>query len=269
MNSTIGIIGCGWLGLPLAKDLLAENYIVHGSTTSKEKLGDLKKAGIKPFKIVLSEDGIEGRVSDFLSALEILVINIPPKLRGSKSENYVQKIKLLHNEISSSDIQKVIFISSTSVYGDLGGDVTEDDEPHPATESGKQLLKAENIFRNDSRLQTAIIRFGGLIGPQRHPVSHLAGKKELNNGGNYVNLIHLSDCLGIIKTILTNNYWNETFNGVYPAHPQKMDYYTIQAEKRGLPAPQYASKREKNRGKQIKSRNILTKNYHFSTPITD
>ena len=34
----IGIIGCGWLGLPLAKLFLKNGFLVKGSTTSKEKI---------------------------------------------------------------------------------------------------------------------------------------------------------------------------------------------------------------------------------------
>jgi nucleoside-diphosphate-sugar epimerase len=269
LNKTIGIIGCGWLGLPLAKALLAENYAVHGSTTTEDRMACLKKAGIHPYKIVLGEAVIIGPISDFLSSLDILIINVPPKLRGASRENYTQKMKLLHNEINYSDLRKVIFVSSTSVYGDLEGEVTEDSKTRPVTESGKQLKRAENIFRTDPRLQCAVIRFGGLIGPERHPVTHLAGKTGLENGDDYINLIHLNDCIGIIKNILDNNYWNETFNGVFPDHPKKKKYYTIQAKKRGLPAPEYVVKKAKNKGKQINSRNILNKNYYFSTPISD
>ena len=48
-QNKIGIIGCGWLGLPLAKMFVSNNYKVKGSTTSKEKIEILKKEGIEPF----------------------------------------------------------------------------------------------------------------------------------------------------------------------------------------------------------------------------
>ena len=49
-------------------------------------------------------------------------------------------MKLLHVVIAHSTVQKVVFVSSTSVYGDLEGIVTEETEPKPSTESGKQLI---------------------------------------------------------------------------------------------------------------------------------
>lgn len=49
----ISILGCGWLGFPLAKALLLKGFSVKGSTTSSEKLATLEKAGITPFLITL------------------------------------------------------------------------------------------------------------------------------------------------------------------------------------------------------------------------
>ena len=105
MKTTISILGCGWLGQPLAKHLLSLGYSIKGSTTSKTKLDPLGSVGISPFLIEL--ETLESNVSEFLEA-EILIVNIPSK--NSKSfENLIL-------EIEKSSIQKVLFISSTSVY---------------------------------------------------------------------------------------------------------------------------------------------------------
>ena len=62
----ISILGCGWLGFPLAKALLSKGFSVKGSTTSIEKLAVLENVGIVPFLIALSENEITGDVTDFL-----------------------------------------------------------------------------------------------------------------------------------------------------------------------------------------------------------
>lgn len=260
-------MGCGWLGTPLAQHLISEGYTVHGSTTSSEKLQDLRDLEIVPFKISLSENGIEGPIEAFLKNVKVLVINVPPNLRGSNRENYELKMKHLHASAKSCGVAGIIFISSTSVYGDLEGDVTETTVPHPETESGKQLLVVEEKFKNDPDLETTIIRFGGLIGPNRHPVSFLAGKKDLSQGNHPVNLIHLEDCIHIIATILKEGYWGEIFNGVYPLHPPKQEYYVNEAKKRGLPAPVYADKKN-TQGKKVVPYNLMhLKKYRFQKPI--
>lgn len=260
-------MGCGWLGLPLAKALVEGGYLVRGTTTSEYKLGMLQKPGIAPFLISLSEEKIVGDISGFLAEAEVLVINIPPKLRGGNKENYVKKMQLLLESVKTAKTKKVIFVSSTSVYGDINAEVTEETTTKPCTESGKKLLASENLFKNCPELQTTIIRFGGLIGPDRHPITMLSGRIGLTNGNAFINLIHLEDCIGIIKAIIQDDWWDELFNGVYPYHPTKQEYYSGEAQKRGLTVPVY-SNTSLHPGKKIESRRLIhVKKYHFNTPI--
>ncbi len=267
MIKTVAIIGCGWLGLPLAKSLILDGYNIHGTTTSEVKLGMLQKEGISPFLISISENTIAGDISRFLRGAEILVINVPPKLRGANKENFVKKMQLLLAGVKAAKTKNVIFVSSTSVYGNIEGEITEDTIPQPSTESGKQLLGSESLFINTPKLRTTIIRFGGLIGPNRHPVTMLSGRKGLTNGNTVINLIHLEDCIGIIKAIIHNEWWDELFNGVYPFHPSKQEYYTIEAQKRGLTKPEYLDA-SLNSGEKIASRRLIhVKKYRFNTSI--
>lgn len=214
-------MGCGWLGLPLAKALIKDGYEVHGSTTSKDKLPILEKAGINASLISISEDSINGPIKEFLGELDVLVINVPPKLRGDSRENYVEKMELIGKALSESMIRKVVFVSSSSVYGGNQGKVTEETKPQPTTESGIQLLASEELFRAMPNLKTTIIRFGGLIGEERHPINMLSGRKGLKNGNHPVNLIHLNDCISILSLVIKNNWWGEIFNAVHPLHPAK------------------------------------------------
>ncbi len=260
-------MGCGWLGFPLAISLVKDGYQVHGTTKSEEKLAQLRKEGISPFKISLGPDKIEGAISDFLRDVAVLIVNVPPKLRGQNKENYVQKMQLLHTEIKKSFVKKVVFVSSTSVYGDVDGDVTEETIPQPTSESGKQLLASENIFRNDKDLDTTIIRFGGLIGPNRHPISMLSGRQNLSNGNAPINLIHLNDCIRIITSVITYSWWNEVMNGVYPVHPSKQDYYSSEAKKRGLQTPDYKVDNSE-KGKKVHSKVLINvKKFDFTTTL--
>jgi nucleoside-diphosphate-sugar epimerase len=267
LTDNIGVLGCGWLGFPLAQRLVKNSHTVHGSTTSKDKLVLLQEEGIRPFRITLSETELQGDIAGFLSNINILIINVPPRLRGKNAESFVEKMKLVHTEIKKSDVAKLIFISSTSVYGTVEGEVTEQTPPQPNTESGKQLLVCEQRFMDDPDLQTTVIRFGGLIGPERHPVTMLSNKQHLSNGQDPVNLIHLEDCIHMITTIIQNQYWSEIFNGVYPLHPKKMDYYADEAKKRGIPPPNYLDNPPKHEGKVVLSTNFLNKSHRFTTSI--
>ncbi|QWX83889.1 NAD(P)H-binding protein [Cellulophaga sp. HaHaR_3_176] len=267
MSNTIAIIGCGWLGLPLAKEFIKENFTIKGSTTSPEKINLLKKEGIEPYLIKLNEGEIEGSIHEFLKNVDTIIINVPPRLRGVSKENYVSKMHLLHSEIKRTTIKNVVFISSTSVYGDIDGEVTEKTIPEPATESGKQLIVSENIFKNDSDLKVSIIRFGGLVSEDRHPVTMLSKKDNLSNGNMPINLIHRNDCTLIIKSVIKNCWWDTIINGVYPYHPKKQDYYKKEAIKRNLKAPKYEPN-SSEKGKIIVSEFLINhKKFKFLTSI--
>lgn len=252
----ISILGCGWLGLPLAKQLIRNGNLVKGSTTSLDKLQLLESAGIIPYQIELSSEEIEGPIADFLDKSEILIIDIPPKLRGIEKDNFVAKIQLLLPAIEKSSGLKVVFVSSTSVYADTNKIVTEDSIPFPETESGRQLLTSELLLKNSASFKTTVVRFGGLIGENRHPIRFLAGKKNIENPDAPINLIHLEDCIGIIVSIIEKDCWEETFNAVTPFHPSRKEYYTEKAFEMNLDLPEF-NVDSISSGKTISSDKIL------------
>ena len=235
----ISILGCGWLGLPLAKALIANGFTVKGSTTSESKLAILEKSGIQPFLIALSEDKTIGNFTDFLKNSSVLIIDVPPKLRGSEKENFVAKIKNVIPYIEKSTIENVLFVSSTSVYGEANDTITEETIAKPDTESGKQLLEVESLLQSNSNFKTTILRFGGLIGEDRNPTKFMAGKVNIENPATPINFIHQEDCIGIILKIIATNSWEEIYNGVCPFHPTRETYYTQKATELGLPLPQF------------------------------
>ena len=268
MNKKISILGCGWLGLPLAKSLLSKGHEIKGSTTSESKLDVLKNAGISPFQIQLESHQIIGTIEDFLKETNVLVIDIPPGLRREFSTSlemtFVNKVKTLIPFIEKSGIQKVVFVSSTSVYGDGFQivEITEETQPNPDTESGKQLVIAETILQSNSYFKTTVIRFGGLLGDDRHPIKFLAGRTNVENPDAPVNMIQREDCIGIIEEILKqvqhdNWEWNQTFNAVAPQHPTRKAYYHKKAEIFNLPLPTFAED-SKSKGKIISSKKVET-----------
>lgn len=262
----ISILGCGWLGFPLAKALLSKGFSVNGSTTSTEKLAVLENAGIEPFLIALSENKTTGNVTDFLKNTKTLIIDVPPKLRGSGTENFVSKIRNVIPFIEKSSIENVLFISSTSVYNDDDAFVTEETIAKPDTEGGKQLLETEQLLQSNINFKTTVLRFGGLIGEDRNPIKFLAGRENLDNPDAPINLIHQEDCVGIILKIIENDVWNETFNAVAPSHPSRELYYTQKAVDLNLVLPKFNHKNP-SIGKTILSTKIETVlNYTFTKP---
>ena len=275
----ISILGCGWLGLPLAKALLKKKFHVNGSTTTVEKLDVLKDEGINPFLIDIplsiddenhGVDTFSDAMITFLQGSETLIIDIPPKLRGdlaaANEKTFVKKIETLIPFIEKSTVQNVLFVSSTSAYGEGQLTVTELTLPQPDTESGKQLVEAEQLLRDNTNFKTTLVRFGGLIGADRQPGKYLAGRENLENPDAPVNLIHQEDCIGIILKIIEMNSWNEIFNAVSSFHPSREHYYKQKATELNLALPKFDHSK-KSTGKLIKNDKIINLlKYTFTKP---
>ena len=234
-SGTVSILGCGWLGVALGKHLRNRRFSVKGSVTSPEKFGLLRTSGIVPFRIVLNENNVEVDDPAFFET-DVLVIAIPPRRIDEIERIFPTQIAQLIPIILKSGIQKVIFISSTSVYPENLKTAHENDVLYPDKESGKACLAAENLLNHLTDFETTILRFGGLIGADRNPARFLL--KSARPVANIpVNLIHQDDCIGIIDAILEKDLWSETLNACCPEHPLKKDFYGKAAQISGLAAP--------------------------------
>jgi nucleoside-diphosphate-sugar epimerase len=239
---TISILGCGWYGLALAKSLVNKWIKVKGSTTTTDKMPLLAEHGIEPYLINLTPEN-EVIEPDFFDC-DILWISIPPKARAGQGAAYLVKIKRLIELIKNNGIKQVVLISSTGVYGDNNTEYTELDPPEPDTESGKVLLAGEELLCAETGFTTTIIRFGGLIGPNRDPGRFFAGKIDVPNGQAPVNLIHLTDCIGISNAIVEKQTFGQIYNAVSPSHPTRADFYTAAALTAGLEVPVFIEERK-------------------------
>lgn len=256
MSKRIAITGMGWLGLPLASHFQNLGFAVKGSVTRKAKATSLVQNGFDVHVIQLTDSGIKGNIGSYLSQVDILMIMVPPGIRRNTGTDFVLKMAYLLEAIQKSEIKKILLVSSTSVYGDSQGRVTEKTLPRPETEAGKQLLQVEQLFFNTPPIKTTIVRFGGLYGGSRQPVRYLAGRENLRGGNAPVNLIHRDDCIGIITAIVQQDKFGEIFNAVMPAHPVKSSYYANQAEALGLVPPHYSTETENAHYKQVDSERI-------------
>ncbi|MBW2961914.1 NAD(P)H-binding protein [Mesonia aestuariivivens] len=254
IKMTISILGCGWLGLPLAEKFLEKGFAVNGSTTTTSKLEVLKKKGIDAFYIELTEEKVKGEVFSFLDGAKVLVVDIPPGLRQKPDVDFVEKMKHFIKKLELSSVEKVILVSSTSVFEDEESipAYTENSMTNGKSSSSKQIQEVEKLFQTNSNFKTNVIRMGGLLGEDRHPAKFLAGRENISNPDAPVNLIHQKDCLGLIFKVLEQENFGKVFHGVYPNHPSKNEYYSAKANELHLEAPKFASG-AKSKGKKISS----------------
>jgi nucleoside-diphosphate-sugar epimerase len=248
MNSKkqkISILGCGWLGLPLATYLLDKKYIVKGSTTSSDKIAHLRSNNIEPFLIDIDSLHID---SEFFNS-DILIIAIT-----SKNVESFQKVV---SEIEKSSIKKVIFISSTSVYPTSKMPITEKSETLKSP-----LALIEQWFLSSTIFKTIVIRFGGLFGEERQPGNFFKGGRVIKNPEGVVNMIHRDDCIAIIEQFLEKDSLNDVYNASANSHPTRREFYTKAKQNLGFDIPVF----EENKPVEIKliSSEKLIKNLNYN-----
>ena len=264
MQKKISVLGCGWLGLPVAETLVSRNFQVAGSTTSPEKLGMLEAKNIRPFLLDLNHLELTPEIAPFFET-EILIVNVPPKRNSGNS--YARQIKNLQSVLSETSVKKVIFISSTSVYLPSEDPITEiSDLEDPET---NELLQAEIIISElENNWRTTIIRMAGLFGPERAPGRFLAGKTDLPAPELPVNLIHQKDCINIIQEVIKQEKWNEVYNACADEHPSRKEFYTAATRKLNLPEPTFSKVTATTNQKKLISNGKLKSelNYSFQFP---
>lgn len=269
----VGIIGCGWLGSALAKKLQLNNNHVIVTTTTIAKQPKLTQLGLQNELLTLPDD------KEKLCAFNVfkqqqLVICIPPQLKHGK-KNYIESIKALVKAANCGNIQQLILISTTAVYRGLGGKINEGSQLNLSDNKVQILALAEQAL-NNFKGESAIIRFAGLVGKDRHPGNFLAGKTQVVNGDAFVNVIHQQDAVGIIMSLLTSinstrHYFlqQETiiFNGVSCTHPSRKNFYQQAAKHLQLTQPQFDDSKALAESKIICAKKVKDKlNYQFVYP---
>ncbi len=237
---SVSILGCGWLGLPLAKHLLHLHYPVLGSTTSAEKIAVLQGCGIRPFLLEATPRLKGEKISPFFNS-SLLFLNIPFERHLEDPSFYKKQILSVVEHIHQGRVEFVIFAGSTAVYPQTLKEATEDVVFRPNSARAQVLLEVEQLLLNDPKFKTTVVRFGGLYGPGRPLGRFLAGKKGLSGGEQPVNLIHQQDCVRVVSEIIGHDVRGEIFNAVSDAHPTRKALYTAAAKRAGLEAPEFSS----------------------------
>ncbi|GGF06569.1 NAD(P)-dependent oxidoreductase [Hymenobacter cavernae] len=225
----------------MAKALVAQGYPVVGSTTTPSQLLTLRDTGIMPFLLRLAPT-LTPTDADTLHAMltgvDVLILNVPPR-RSATGPDYAALLQPVYEAAETCRIAAVLFVSSTSVYPDEPRPMREQDAVATA-EANSSMLRAEALFASPQRpWQTTVVRLGGLFGPGRLPGRFLAGRQDVAQPHAPVNLIHLTDCVGLLTSIIRQQAWGYTFNACAAQHPSRAEFYTQAARKLGLAAPAF------------------------------
>lgn len=240
--STISILGCGWLGLPLAQQLVAQGWTVRGSTTTPGKLETLAEAGIDSYLLTLDPEPRGDRMGPFFDA-DVLFVNVPPPRGADDLTQFVRaQTEAVLDAARQGGVEWILYVSSTSAYANLNRVVTEEDayEGTPSRTSGAALREAERLLFEADGVDATVLRLAGLYGPNRAPGRFLAGRTGVSGPGAPVNMVHLDDGIGVTTAVLRQDARGTLFNVCADEHPTRRDFYTQAATSQGLEPPTFS-----------------------------
>lgn len=263
-KKVLSILGCGWLGIAVAKQFVQRGWHVQGSTTSPEKIASLSALGIDPFLIQLTPQPNGENLDKFFDA-DVLLVSIPPRRKAGLTDVYVAQMESLAEFLTAVKTRNVIFISSTSIYRDLDREVFEAD-----ADVSSYLFHAEQSLINNPSFKTTVLRFGGLVGDDRHPGKFLSGKQGIAGPTMPVNMIHQRDCVEVIFQIAAQRAFGEVFNACADLHPTKKEFYEAASRALKLPPPSFDESRDAS-FKVVNSDKLKTSlkySFIYSDPMT-
>lgn len=232
------VVGCGYLGRRVAARWLMQGHRVLATTRGQED--QLRSLGLLP---------VRANVLEPLS-LESLPVcqTVAYSVGFDRADNqrmqdiYVRGLENVLQALPRS--AKFIYVSSTGVYGDAGGDwVDEMTTPAPSDESGRIVLEAEQLLRRE-RPEAIVLRFAGIYGPGR-----VLGRIEALRRGepiaadpeNWLNLVQVEDGAAAVVAADDSGRPGETLNICDDLPVQRGEFYAKLADLLGAPPPRFVA----------------------------
>lgn len=205
------IIGAGWLGLPFAQQLSALKHQVIVTRRSTNSLREVPLAQESKAILDLANDDAAKKVRELVdnNAIDIVVGSFPPGFRKGSGEEYAHQWQKIIDGIKDSAVQKVIMVSSTTVYPNQPVEMREDDatlakansESDLFSDKARVMLQAEQSLL-DSGKNFTILRLSGLFGPNRPPARFVPHLKQISSRAP-ANMLHLDDAINALLFALS------------------------------------------------------------------
>lgn len=205
------LLGFGDLGRRLAPRLIASGWDVAGLRRSPDRFPRVS--------MVAGDCRDKALLAKVIAGQDLLVVTLTPGKFNEEAyrSTYVDGATTLVEVVARSTHKPrhVLWVSSTSVYGQSAGEWVDESSPtHPQNWSGRTLLEAENIVASCSAPLTCV-RFSGIYGPGRSRLMDQvrAGQVSPATPVRWSNRIHREDCAGVLHHLAL------TIQSQRPIHP--------------------------------------------------
>ncbi len=248
------ILGCGYVGLPLAAELARRGHVVFGAQRTHTADHALRVAGVEPHMADVTDPGSLTRLPDPFD----WVVNCVSASGGGVAEYrrvYLDGTRHLLDWLAAAPPRRFVYTSSTGVYGQTDGAVvTETSAAEPGTPTGDALVATEQLLLrefSEHDFPAVILRVAGIYGPGRGYwlKRFLAGEARLEgDGGRVHNMIHRDDVIRAILAALEHGRPGEIYNAVDDAPVTQAELFGWLARTLNRPLPPSAPAAPRKRG---------------------
>ncbi len=194
------IVGLGYTGQQLARGLLAEGIPVSGTCTGP--------AGPDAPCEVLPLDLLRPEALDLPGAAGAVVYYLVPTLfrrYEPGARPHLAPLRRLLAAVAPHGVRGLVYLSSTSVYGDTGGGWVDEQTPvAPQTPWARMRVELEQevwSFGQRQGLPACVVRCPEIYGPGRGPVARLRAGYVLRFPHRYSNRIHVQDLAAVLSAL--------------------------------------------------------------------
>lgn len=238
------IIGYGDIGTRAAA-LLSSRYRVYALARSADALKRARDQGVTPVPGDLDHPATLGRIGGLADAVLHFA---PPQRHGERD----LRTRHLLAALSKGKIlpRRLIYISTTGVYGDCRGErVDEARTLQPTTPRAVRRADAESTLRRWGRrngVRICILRVPGIYAPGRLPVARLEQRIPAlcSEDDGYTNHIHADDLARIVAAALTHGRPGRVYNAADDTPMKMADYFDLVADHYRLERPRRISWQE-------------------------
>ena len=239
------IVGCGDIALRLVR-LLAARYRVYALTHSPERSGVLRAAGIVPLRGDLDDVASLNRIAGLADA----ILHFSPPDKEGCVDRRTRNLLAALGKTTNSVPQRLVYISTSGVYGDCQGAVVRETRPIcPDSARAERRADAERRLRvwgRSRRVNVSILRVPGIYAAGRLPAARIESNIPVLNDreDGYTNHIHAEDLARIALAALRFGRPNRVYHAV-DDEPMKMgNYFDLVADHFSLPRPPRVSWQE-------------------------
>jgi nucleoside-diphosphate-sugar epimerase len=225
--------------------LLRGRYRLYALSHSAQRHDLLRAHGIIPLPGDLDQPAQLAR----LAGLPQDVLHFaPPPSQGTRDLRTRNLIRALQR--SPSIPQRLVYISTSGVYGDCAGEVVEEHRTlRPLSERGKRRAHAERMLRawgRRSGVSVVILRVPGIYAADRLPLERIrrATPALVPAEDAYTNHIHAEDLARVVQAALARGRAGRAYNAADGSWLKMGDFFDLVAERFGMPKPPRISRRE-------------------------